>query len=603
MSRSLVLALLLAVSAQAQDVFVPPVLKGVKGAGSGRRSNKPIPFPAVDEQWILARSKHFVFVSSAGEGRTRETAAGLETLAAALTQMSPHFSSTTADTHVFLFSRHREAQPYFDLLVGRENAHVTGMFVSQNDRGSMLMETGYGFGPDRTPFHELVHYLMNSGGSRPPLWIEEGIAEYFSNAQLRKAAIYAGQPVPVHLQALQRHSLIPLQELFSVARESDLYNLPEAQRMFYAESWAAVEWLIRMNHTVFDDFLRDIQEGKPVEQALRSRYHKSLDEMQHAFDVTVSRPSFGMTLPVPNADTTVSITPLKRADLLYELGSFLANIEDGRMNAERHFREALVVDPAHARSLAALGEFDKAIAADPTDARIYLDYAESLLGKQLGPLAESEEPPAEDVAPFRKARALAQKAIELGGDPGRGYGDIGTSYIIEKDSDITPGIEALEKSHSLLPGRLDYAVHLFAMFRRIGDRAKADALFDVLDRARNPQVAYSMRATMLRVELGRANVLVQQQKLDEAVAVIRDLAANTSDADAKNDLLHQAEAIAQAAATNREIEVYNQAVAEVNRGDYKKAMKTLNQLLTTATDAGVIRDAKKLQTQLAKRRG
>src|SRR6266404_5479539 len=114
MSRSLVLALLLAVTAQAQDVFVPPVLKGVKGEGSGRRSNKPIPFPAIDEQWILARSMHFVFVSSAGERRTREMAAGLETLAAAMTQMSPHFSSTTADTHVFLFSRHREAQPYFD---------------------------------------------------------------------------------------------------------------------------------------------------------------------------------------------------------------------------------------------------------------------------------------------------------------------------------------------------------------------------------------------------------------------------------------------------------------------------------------------------------
>src|SRR5205085_3130445 len=139
-------------------------------------------------------------------------AANLETLAAALTQMSPHFSSARVETRVFLFSRHREAQPYFDLLIGRENAHVTGVFAAQNDRGTMVMETSSGWGPDRTPFHELVHYLINNGGSRPPLWVEEGIAEYFSNAQLRKAAIYAGEPVPGHLQTLKRSKLIPLQQ-------------------------------------------------------------------------------------------------------------------------------------------------------------------------------------------------------------------------------------------------------------------------------------------------------------------------------------------------------------------------------------------------------
>src|SRR5260370_6707422 len=183
-----VLIALLATAAYAQ--YVPPVLKGIKGDGEGRRALKPIPFPAVEEKWILARSKHFVFVSSAGEKRIRDVAAGLETLAAALTQMSPRFSSTSAETHVFLFSRHREAQPYFDLLLGRENAHVTGVFVSQNDRGSTLMETGFGFGPDRTPFHELIHYLIKNGGTRPPLSLLAGVAEYFRRAPIGPGESY-----------------------------------------------------------------------------------------------------------------------------------------------------------------------------------------------------------------------------------------------------------------------------------------------------------------------------------------------------------------------------------------------------------------------------
>jgi hypothetical protein len=84
--------------------------------------------------------------------------------------------------------------------------------------------------------------------------------------------------------------------------------------------------------------------------------------------------------------------------------------------------------------------------------------------------------------------------------------------------------------------------------------------------------------------------------------VIRELAANTPDADSKNDLMRQAETISQTAATNRQIETYNKAVGQVNRGDYTTALRTLNELLASATDAGVIRDAKKLQKLLSSRR-
>ena len=595
-------AVLLLLAATSVAQYVPPVLKGVQPEGAGRHTLKPIPFPDPNESWILAKSKHFVFVSSAGERRTREIAAGLETLAAALMEVSPRFSAAPTETRVFIFSRHREAQPYFDMLIGQKDAHVSGVFVSSKSMGSMIIESHSGWGEDRTPFHELIHYLITNSGTRPPLWLEEGLAEYFSNAELRSGSIRAGSSIAAHVQLLQQRRLIPLSELFTIRTESDVYNRAESQRSFYAESWAIVAWLIRTNPAAFYDFLHDVEEGKSIEQSLRVRYKRSLDDMQRAFDISTSQPSVGSTLSVPNVDATVTTTPLDRSDLLYRLGKFLSQVEDANSDAERHFREALVINPAHARSLAALGDYDKAIAADPNDAEIYLDYAESLLGKQVGPLAEAEETTPDDVKSFRKARELAQKATQLAPNDGRAWGDLGTSDIVE--SDVTAGIAALEKAHQLLPGRLDYGVHLFAMYRRIGDRAKADALFKELDRARNPQVAYALRATSLRVELARAHDLLQQQKLDEAAAVIRELAANTEDLDARKDLTSQADEITHAAATNRQIDAYNKAVGEVNRGDYTKALKMLDELLVSATDPGVIRDAKKLQKQLvARRRG
>src|SRR5262249_39591380 len=275
--------------------------------------------------------------------------------------------------------------------------------------------------------------------------------------------------------------LIPVSALFNIKSESDLYKGADTQRAFYAESWALVEWLIRTNPVAFYDFLHDVENGKSVEESLRVRYNRSMADMERAFETLILTPWQVPTLKVPTVDATVPVSPPDRAELLYRLGKFLSQVEDVNGDAVRHFRETLVVNPAHARALAALGEYEKAIAADPNDAEIYLDYAESLLGKHVGPLAEAEETTGEDVKAFRKARELAQKAVILQPGVGRAWGDLGTTYIVEKD--LAPGIVALEKARELAPGRLDYAVHLFAMYRRNGDRAKADPLFIELDRA------------------------------------------------------------------------------------------------------------------------
>jgi tetratricopeptide (TPR) repeat protein len=624
MKAAFTLAIVVAAFA-AEGQFVPPVLKGVKGDGTPRQTDGPIPFPAADEKWLLARSKHFVFISSADEKRTRSVAAELETLASALTQVDSTFSAPTATpTRVILFTRRRESRPYFDMLLNRRDANVSGVFVSQREGGSMLINQDYRWqSGDRAPLHELVHYLMQSGDAHAPLWLEEGIAEYFSNATIRARSISAGEPVSTHISVLRQRSRIPLPDLFAAVRESDVYNIASSQAVFYAESWAIVDWLVRTsgrNGGDFYAFVHDLAHGASVEAALKTRYHRTLHDIDAAITrySAPQRAAWAITLAVPATDTNITVEPLDRPATLYELGHFLAGLEELAGDAERHYRAALDANPRHARALAGLGMlraaaskyadatefFEKAIAADSNDVEIALSYAEVLMRDQIGALAQSTETTDDDITRFRKARTLVQRALEHRNEPmfplGRALGDLGTTYNVENE--VTPGIAPLEQASTLLPGRTDFALHLLAMYRRVGNRAKADPLFARLEAMHKPQVSFAARAVIVRAELTRANALTHEGRLDEAAAIVRDLAANTADPDARRDFEKQAAELIRVAAQNRQIEAYNKIVAQVNNGNYHDATKALTEFLTTATDAELVRDAKKLQKQLAEYR-
>jgi len=243
--------------------------------------------------------------------------------------------------------------------------------------------------------------------------------------------------------------------------------------------------------------------------------------------------------------------------------------------------------------------FERAIAAGPDEGPVRLMYAEALLQNELGPFAETDVLK-DDAAPrFRKARSLAEEALRLEADAGRSYGAIGTSYLVE--TDFKPGIEALAKAVNLLPSRGDYALHLFSMLRRSGETARADAVFARLQAMHSSQIDFAARGIVVRQELVKANDLTRSQKLDEAAAVIRGLAANTPDKDARADLERQASQIAQVAETNRHIGLYNKAINEANAGNRTAALKTLSALLEIATDPSVVADARKLQKKLKSR--
>jgi tetratricopeptide (TPR) repeat protein len=583
------LVVLFAVSTLAQDVYVPPVPIGIKRDGLQRSMKSPIAFPDERVPWIRIRSAHYDVLSNAPEEQTRDLVRDLETLASILTKTSTRFTNAPVTTTVLVFANRKESQPYFELLLQRDDPSIMGLYVRHSGGGTMFIDASRRKAPiEKTVMHELVHDLLRQSERPAPMWIEEGLAEYFANGEIRGGKIIAGRPVRAHLSVLRRQGEhIALEDLFRVQAETSMALLPQ----FYAQSWAAVDWLMGMDHERFFAFLDEVERGKSVADALHTHYGKTLRDMEKPIHGAIK------TLPVEFAGSVIDIpspTAAERPALLFELGRFLSYVAGAQTESQRHYAEVLRLDPKHARTLAAVGRFEEALAAGLNDPDVHLMYAESLLTTALGPFAGTFEPAEGDTEKYRRARKLAEHALAIGAHEGASRAAIGATYFVE--SDLAPGIEHLERAHELLPQRKDIVLNLYAMLLRTQQLDKAEALHTkVFTNVEDKQLVFAVKNIRVTAETSRASALAKAGKLDEAATIVRNLAAATDDPMGRRELEQHAATLESIAIVNRHITMYNDAIALANKGKNRDALKLLDELLTIAKDERVLEDAQKFR--------
>lgn len=305
-------------------VGVPPlVLRGEHQQGRPIRPG-PIPLPSPRRTWVRIETPHFTILSSAGARATRTIAHDLERLTALLIRTSDSFRLPEARTRVFLFGDPRDVQPYFDAARGMR-VDAAGATVRHPDGSTILIDVSARGGEALTPRHEVVHDLLRNNARPLPLWLEEGLAEHYSNA---------GLPIAEHVSRLRRARMpIPLEELFALHHQS-----PRAASWdFYAESWGAVTALLRRDPNAFRELVRDLERGVPVTEALRSRYRMTARDLENAM-----RRAGVPTRSILSSGVTLDLEP-QRVDypeLVFELGELLVRLPDRHADAARHFRVA-----------------------------------------------------------------------------------------------------------------------------------------------------------------------------------------------------------------------------------------------------------------------
>jgi tetratricopeptide (TPR) repeat protein len=205
--------------------------------------------PARDksEDWLQVRSPHFTVVTNADEKTGRRIADQFERMRAVFHVTFPHMSVDIGSPIVVLAIKgekdFRDLEPQAYLAKGQ--VKLAGLFLRAADKNYVLLRAdAEGEHPYSIVYHEYTHLLMSKAEEWLPLWLNEGLAEFYQNTDIHDKDLALGQPSRENLQLLRYYPILPLPVLFTVDHKSPYYHEENKGSIFYAESWALTHYLL-----------------------------------------------------------------------------------------------------------------------------------------------------------------------------------------------------------------------------------------------------------------------------------------------------------------------------------------------------------------------
>jgi hypothetical protein len=287
----------------------------------------------------------------------------------------------------------------------KETLHPAGIFVGAPDRNWVALRMDVARfreddeawdNPYLIVFHEYVHLVLRLNFHSLPVWLNEGLAEFWGNTIIEGERVHEGRPVSQHLQTLRQRTPLSLAALFAVGPGSPEYSEQDRATIFYAQSWALVHYLVlgsEERRGQVNRFAALLQAGQLAPEAAREAFG-DLEALDRELQSYVRRPVFPYRRRVTRVDVTkeaATARPLADAESLAYRASFHVAMDRGaevRALAGR----SLALDPGVAAAHEALGllawkegrrsEAREALAR-ATSLRGASDYAHYLYGHLL----------------------------------------------------------------------------------------------------------------------------------------------------------------------------------------------------------------------------
>ncbi len=417
--------------------------------------------PASAQRWPMITSDNLTVIGDAPPRALRDLTVDIEQFREVVGSVFRDAGrGPNIPTVVYIFSTRTRMRDFLPVVDGKK-IEVVGLMTRDGEINRILMTLEDQEESSKLAFHEYTHLLTGNTGRRLPLWLTEGLAEFYSTYHVMDGGRTAdiGRALPSSLAYL-RERWLPLADM--VAAEGGLMHDSARRDVFYPQAWALVHYVMTQMPTgvaAINAYINAVNAGASNTAAFEPAFGESIDSVERKLRLYVQRqiftharftftdriaaraPSPPRTLSQAEADAWLG--DLQLAERLLpeatariesavsrEPGLAMAHIAAGRLRAsqDRHddARQAL----SHAASLA------------PDDYIVQWSWAIS--GLRLGAVRGD----ASALAVLRRVTALRPESAE--GLALFGYVAMQSAATREEAR------AAIEKAMSLAPERLDY---------------------------------------------------------------------------------------------------------------------------------------------------
>ncbi len=242
-------------------------------------------------------SRHYAIRSDLDRAQTARFASLLDTMYGEYTARLEHMPRRRADVMaVYMFERQ---QDYLNTLRSRFGIDATGsagmFFVSPNG-------AGLAFFAGSVPEEQVRHVVQHEGfhqvawswfGNDLPIWVNEGMAEFFGMAEILGPDVIIGQVDGTSLRSVQESirakSYLPLGTMLNMSHESWGANVRGGDaRLQYDQAWSMIQFLAYGDggkyQGPFNQYLSLLNSGVPSLQAFGRAFGATDDAMLTAFE-------------------------------------------------------------------------------------------------------------------------------------------------------------------------------------------------------------------------------------------------------------------------------------------------------------------------------
>ncbi|QHN04910.1 DUF1570 domain-containing protein [Granulicella sp. WH15] len=313
--------------------------------------------------WIEVKSPHFTVLTNSSEKDGRRIASQFERMRAVFHILMPTASDDIGSPIMVIALKDKKSfrtlEP--EAYLAKNQLDLAGLFLRSQDKNYILLRLdAEGEHPFATVYHEYTHYMLRKAETWLPLWLNEGLAEFYQNARLQEKDVRLGEPSPNDILYLRQNRLLPLTTLLQVDHNSPYYHDEQKGSVFYSESWALTHYLEITDFQNKTSRLQDyaqflLKHEDPVTAAQHA--FGDLKKLQQALDFYVQQSNFQefqLLAPVPFNEATFVVHPVSESQANAVRAGVLLDVQRTK-DAEALLATVLQAEPNNALAHETMG--------------------------------------------------------------------------------------------------------------------------------------------------------------------------------------------------------------------------------------------------------